>query len=225
MSKNKKYFLCCTPVHFDYGSEFNRIFFFFIFYFVLRVAEALLPGSRFHRYVRDGRSIVRSSSSYSVHDEVHQHLDFGEILLVSKLQCFQVRIGSDILFCSSVVGGLHRVPPKGKDANRKRPRSKAGVHLGVTPAVLRTRYNLTATDVGSAENNSQAVAQVGSRLSLSHFPSIFTLFFLFFSSLVETETQSTAFSHNKSIYKRTLEEQKDQQMFHVVSSDVFLFFF
>ncbi|XP_032402461.1 tripeptidyl-peptidase 1-like [Xiphophorus hellerii] len=99
------------------------------------VAEALLPGSRFHRYVRDGRSIVRSSSPYSVHDEVHQHLDF--------------------------VGGLHRVPPKGKDANRKRPRSKAGVHLGVTPAVLRTRYNLTATDVGSAENNSQAVAQVG----------------------------------------------------------------
>ncbi|XP_027856847.1 tripeptidyl-peptidase 1 [Xiphophorus couchianus] len=97
------------------------------------VAEALLPGSRFHRYVRDGRSIVRSSSPYSVHDEVHEHLDF--------------------------VGGLHRVPPKGKDANRKRPRSKAGVHLGVTPAVLRTRYNLTATDVGSAENNSQAVAQ------------------------------------------------------------------
>ncbi|XP_007561222.1 tripeptidyl-peptidase 1 [Poecilia formosa] len=97
------------------------------------VAEALLPGSRFHRYVRNGHSIVRSSSPYSVHNEVHQHLDF--------------------------VGGLHRVPPREKDANRKGPRSKAGAHLGVTPAVLRTRYNLTATDVGSAENNSQAVAQ------------------------------------------------------------------
>ncbi|XP_054909423.1 tripeptidyl-peptidase 1 [Poeciliopsis prolifica] len=97
------------------------------------VAEALLPGSRFHRYVRDDLSIVRSSSPYSVHDEIHQHLDF--------------------------VGGLHRVPPRGQDANRKRPRSKAGAHLGVTPAVLRTRYNLTATDVGSAVNNSQAVAQ------------------------------------------------------------------
>ena len=43
-----------------------------------RVAEALLPGARFHRYVRDGRFQIRSSSPYSVHDEVHQHLDFGE---------------------------------------------------------------------------------------------------------------------------------------------------
>ncbi|XP_037550851.1 tripeptidyl-peptidase 1 [Nematolebias whitei] len=98
------------------------------------VAEKLLPGSRFHRYVRDGQSIVRSSAPYSVHDDVHQHLDF--------------------------VGGLHRLPPKGKDARRKQPESTAWVHLGVTPSVLRARYNLTAADVGSAQkNNSQAVAQ------------------------------------------------------------------
>lgn len=97
------------------------------------VAETLLPGSRFHRYVRDGHSIVRSSAPYSVHDDVHQHLDF--------------------------VGGLHRLPPKGQDLSKKPQQHKAGLHLGVTPAILRTRYNLTAADVGSTQNNSQAVAQ------------------------------------------------------------------
>ncbi|XP_008282245.1 tripeptidyl-peptidase 1 [Stegastes partitus] len=94
-------------------------------------AETLLPGSRFHRYIRDGHSIVRSSAPYSVHDDVHQHLDF--------------------------VGGLHRLPPKGQDLGQKP--HKEGLHLGVTPAILRTRYNLTAADVGSNQNNSQAVAQ------------------------------------------------------------------
>ncbi|XP_068582389.1 tripeptidyl-peptidase 1 [Cebidichthys violaceus] len=103
------------------------------------VAETLLPGSKFHRYIRDGHSLARSSAPYSVHDDVHRHLDF--------------------------VGGLHRLPPKGQDlrkasSNRKQRRSKApGVHLGVTPSILRARYNLTATDVGTAQNNSQAVAQ------------------------------------------------------------------
>ncbi|XP_072222116.1 tripeptidyl-peptidase 1 [Leuresthes tenuis] len=96
-------------------------------------AESLLPGSRFHRYIRDGCSLVRSSAPYSVHGDVHQHLDF--------------------------VGGLHRLPPGGKDFDEKRQQSKAGLHLGVTPAILRARYNLTAADVGSVQNNSQAVAQ------------------------------------------------------------------
>ncbi|CAL8286887.1 unnamed protein product [Lota lota] len=101
----------------------------------VEVAEALLPGAVFHRYVRDGHFQVRSSSPYSVHDEVHQHLDF--------------------------VGGLHRLPPRGQDvASRgKNSHGKAGIHLGVTPAILRARYNLTVSDVGSAQNNSQAVAQ------------------------------------------------------------------
>ncbi|XP_071355152.1 tripeptidyl-peptidase 1 [Trachinotus anak] len=97
------------------------------------VAEKLLPGSRFRRYVRNGQSLVRSSAPYSVHDDVHQHLDF--------------------------VGGLHRLPPKGQDLNKEQKQSKEGVHLGVTPAILRARYNLTAADVGTAQNNSQAVAQ------------------------------------------------------------------
>ncbi|XP_068607693.1 tripeptidyl-peptidase 1 [Brachionichthys hirsutus] len=102
------------------------------------VAESLLSGSKFHHYIRDGQSVVRSSSPYSVSDDIHQHLDF--------------------------VGGLHRFPPKGRQDYSKaysirKNRSKAGFHLGVTPAVLRKRYNLTATDVGAAQNNSQAVAQ------------------------------------------------------------------
>lgn len=103
------------------------------------VAEQLLSGSRFHRYSRDNQFQVRSSAPYSVPDDVHQHLDF--------------------------VGGLHRLPSKPQqDFSRSYFRRKqngltAGIHLGVTPSVLRTRYNLTSADVGKAQNNSQAVAQ------------------------------------------------------------------
>uniref|UniRef100_A0A667ZWE1 Tripeptidyl-peptidase 1 n=1 Tax=Myripristis murdjan TaxID=586833 RepID=A0A667ZWE1_9TELE len=63
------------------------------------------------------------------------------------------------------VGGLHRFPPnrqdlsKAKKSSGKHTHLKAWLHLGVTPAILRQRYNLTAADVGSAQNNSQAVAQ------------------------------------------------------------------
>lgn len=46
--------------------------------FVFRVAEQVLPGSRFHRYTRDDQSAVRSSAPYSVPDDVYQHLDFGK---------------------------------------------------------------------------------------------------------------------------------------------------
>lgn len=51
----------------------------FLFH-LLRVAETLLQGSKFHRYIRDGLSQVRSSAPYSVPDDVHKHLDFGESL-------------------------------------------------------------------------------------------------------------------------------------------------
>lgn len=44
---------------------------------------------------------------------------------------------------------------------------KTGLHFGVNPAVLRARYNLTAADVGGAQNNSQAVAQVSPSLTWS----------------------------------------------------------
>ncbi|XP_056152046.1 tripeptidyl-peptidase 1 [Lampris incognitus] len=103
-----------------------------------KVAETLLQGIKFHRFIRDGHSVVRSSSPYSVHETVLEHLDF--------------------------VGGVHRFPPRGLDlsktsSNGKHKNSMAWLHLGVTPAILRARYNLTAADVGSVQNNSQAVAQ------------------------------------------------------------------
>ncbi|KAI4872239.1 hypothetical protein NFI96_034397 [Prochilodus magdalenae] len=102
----------------------------------VQVAETLLPGAEFHRYRRDDQTLVRSSSQYSVHDEVSQHLDF--------------------------VGGVLRFPPRGKEISKgwAGPRgSGKGFHLGVTPVTLRARYNLTTADVGTAANNSQAVAQ------------------------------------------------------------------
>ncbi|XP_018619605.1 tripeptidyl-peptidase 1 isoform X2 [Scleropages formosus] len=101
-----------------------------------QVAETLLPGSEFHRYRKGRRSVVRSPARYSVHADLAQHLDF--------------------------VGGVHRFPTEMQTVSRawtNGARHEAKFHLGVTPVVLRSRYNLTAADVGSAENNSQAVAQ------------------------------------------------------------------
>lgn len=69
--------------------------------------------------------------------------------------------------CHLSVGGLHRLPRKQQQDfsrsyfKRKQNNFKAGIHLGVTPSVLRARYNLTSADVGQSQNNSQAVAQVG----------------------------------------------------------------
>ncbi|XP_053163655.1 LOW QUALITY PROTEIN: tripeptidyl-peptidase 1 [Hemicordylus capensis] len=105
-------------------------------------AEQLLPGAQFHRYVNGGRHAVRSPSSYTLHRELAEHVDF--------------------------VGGLHRFPAEKKvvsrawAAERSLPRHLAALstfHLGVTPAVIRKRYNLTEGDVGAAPNNSQACAQ------------------------------------------------------------------
>ncbi|KAI7804596.1 putative tripeptidyl-peptidase 1, partial [Triplophysa rosa] len=101
-----------------------------------RVAEALLPGTKFRRYNKDGQSLLRSTSLYSVHEDVFQHLDF--------------------------VGGVHRFPPLGRVVGKGfkgTQQSALWYHLGVTPSVIRSRYNLTAKDVGTASNNSQAVAQ------------------------------------------------------------------
>lgn len=61
------------------------------------------------------------------------------------------------------MGGLHRFPPSSSLRQRPEPQGveTVGLHLGVTPSVLRQRYNLTAQDVGSGTtNNSQACAQV-----------------------------------------------------------------
>ncbi|RXM93758.1 Tripeptidyl-peptidase 1 [Acipenser ruthenus] len=101
-----------------------------------RVAEKLLPGCEFSRYVNGHQSLVRSPVPYGLPDEMSEHLDF--------------------------VGGVHRFPDS-KVALRRTwangKKRKAEFHLGVSPSILRQRYNLTASDVGSSQNNSQAVAQ------------------------------------------------------------------
>ncbi|KAL8191487.1 UNVERIFIED_CONTAM: polynucleotide 3'-phosphatase [Gekko kuhli] len=109
-----------------------------------RVAEQLLPGAQFHRYGNGERSAVRSPSPYALPEELAEHVEF--------------------------VGGLHRFPADRKAVIRgwgteqpEQPLPRTVVlssfHLGVTPAVIRKRYNLTDSDVGAAANNSQACAQ------------------------------------------------------------------
>lgn len=41
------------------------------------MAERLLPGAEFHRYVQGQRSLVRSPLPYTVPAELAEHLDFG----------------------------------------------------------------------------------------------------------------------------------------------------
>ncbi|NXJ72143.1 TPP1 peptidase, partial [Rostratula benghalensis] len=106
-------------------------------------AERLLPGAQFHRYVKGERSLVRSPLPYAVPQELAEHVDF--------------------------VGGLHRFPAErrvvsrawdGKDAGTRQQRGgRGGFHLGVTPSIIRQRYNMTGGDVGLLPNNSQACAQ------------------------------------------------------------------
>ncbi|XP_077197130.1 tripeptidyl-peptidase 1 [Paroedura picta] len=106
-----------------------------------RVAERLLPGAQFHRYRNGEQSAVRSPLPYRLQEELAEHVEF--------------------------VGGLHRFPADRKAASRGQGTENplpwqvalSSFHLGVTPAVIRKRYNLTASDVGAASNNSQACAQ------------------------------------------------------------------
>merc|ERR1712168_1180651 len=101
-------------------------------------AEKLLPGLKMMRFESSsGLSVLRSLRPYRVPSLVAPHLGF--------------------------VGGVHRFPSKtgafqrhhkAKDANKK-----AAFHLGTTPTVLRERYNLSASDVGSNPKNKQMTAQ------------------------------------------------------------------
>uniref|UniRef100_A0A8W4FNY8 Tripeptidyl-peptidase 1 n=1 Tax=Sus scrofa TaxID=9823 RepID=A0A8W4FNY8_PIG len=98
-------------------------------------AELLLSGAEFHRYVGGPAEThaVRSPHPYRLPKALASHVDF--------------------------VGGLHRFPPTSTLRQRPEPQvtGTLGLHLGVTPSVIRKRYNLTAQDVGSgATNNSQS---------------------------------------------------------------------
>ncbi|XP_007172895.2 tripeptidyl-peptidase 1 [Balaenoptera acutorostrata] len=104
----------------------------------VRQAELLLSGAEFHRYMGGPAEthVVRSPHPYRLPKALASHVDF--------------------------VGGLHRFPPTSTLRQRPEPQvpGTVGLHLGVTPSVIRERYNLTAQDVGSGTtNNSQACAQ------------------------------------------------------------------
>jgi len=101
-------------------------------------AEKLLPGLKMMRFESaSGLSVLRSLRPYRVPSLVAPHLDF--------------------------VGGVHRFPSKtGAFQRRRKPKSeaeKAAFHLGTTPTVLRERYNLSASDVGSNPKNKMMTAQ------------------------------------------------------------------
>lgn len=104
----------------------------------VETAEKMLPGARLMRFenLASGSTVLRSLTSYRVPSLLTGHLDF--------------------------VGGILRFPSKLGAAfqrRHKRREGKAAFHLGTTPTVLRQRYNLTATDVGSNPNNTQMTAQ------------------------------------------------------------------
>jgi len=101
-------------------------------------AEKLLPGLKLMRFESStGSSVLRSLRPYNVPSLVAPHLDF--------------------------VGGVHRFPSKTGAFQRHRKdkiqTEKAAFHLGTTPTVLRERYNLSASDVGSNPKNKQMTAQ------------------------------------------------------------------
>lgn len=160
------------------------------------IAEVLLPGSRFHRYHRDGQYRIRSAAPYSVHDDVHQHLDF--------------------------VGGLHRLPPKGLDINRKQQHSEVRLHLGVTPAILRERYNMTATDVGSAQNNSQAVAQF---LEQYYHAADLVEFMGMFGRSFQHQTQINRIVGTQGVGKAGLEASLDVEYIMSTGANISTWFF
>ena len=123
-----------------------------------QITENLLPGAVFSYFKHEKlhKMYIRSNSQYLVPQYVAEHLDF--------------------------VGGIHRFPSinffktKQEDLPVEYEQSER-IHIGVYPSVLRQRYNLTAADVGSHPNNSQAVAQFleqyYSNSDLSEFMSLF----------------------------------------------------
>lgn len=116
-------------------------------------AEILLSGARFYRFRHEQTetSVIRSTAHYSVPKEVAKHLDF---------------IGGILRFPA-----LNFVPTKVQSTS-----ADVGIHIGVYPSVLRTRYNVSDT-VGKHPNNSQAVAQfLGQYYSSTDLEEFFTLF-------------------------------------------------
>lgn len=58
---------------------------------------------------------------------------------------------------------VNRAWAKRETESRQHYGGRAAFHLGVTPSILRKRYNMTGGDIGLLPNNSQACAQVTGR--------------------------------------------------------------
>ena len=127
-----------------------------------KIAEKILTGAVFFYFRHDKyhKKVIRSTSRYYIHSFIAKYLD--------------------------LVGGIHRFPAvnwmKTKiddmpSVNEAGDAEISQVHVGVYPKILRQRYNMTADDVGSHPNNSQAVAQFleqyFSNSDLSEFMSMF----------------------------------------------------
>ena len=106
-----------------------------------QVAESVLLGSDFCYFHHNklSKRVIRSTSRYFVPEDVAEHLDF--------------------------VGGVHRFPAVNYITTKTErlpvldKTQVGGIHIGITPKVLRQKYNLRNTDVGSHPDNSQVVAQ------------------------------------------------------------------
>uniref|UniRef100_UPI00358E5A33 tripeptidyl-peptidase 1 n=1 Tax=Myxine glutinosa TaxID=7769 RepID=UPI00358E5A33 len=118
----------------------------------VRLAEKLLPGARFRRFEKDDRFTIRSISPYAVPIDIARHLDF-----VGGVHRFPRRRGLTVeqSLVGEEHGGNENLVGKGEGGARE----GAHFHLGVTPAIIRARYNLSSSDVGRHPNSSQAVAQ------------------------------------------------------------------
>ena len=55
---------------------------------------------------------------------------------------------------------VSRAWAKKETESRQQYEGRAAFHLGVTPSIIRKRYNMTGGDIGLLPNNSQACAQV-----------------------------------------------------------------
>ena len=106
------------------------------------IAEKMLKGAVFYyfKHPKYSKKVIRSATRYYVTRQIAKYLDF--------------------------IGGLHRFPPVSKKSGVKISASRnfasvkhVDFHVGVYPKVLRNRYNISNSDVGKHQNNSQAVAQ------------------------------------------------------------------
>lgn len=69
-------------------------------------AERLLPGAKFHRYVKGQRSVIRSPQPYVVPEELAEHIDFGTVQ--GRWGCSEMQVGGRALLGQDGATAAHR---------------------------------------------------------------------------------------------------------------------